>query len=134
MIVVWPSNWIILLRVVRHSLAVGLVVEVGVQALSYAGVIKAVPGFALVLWSCVDGSYSYGRKRDRIDGPLGAVVVGIILASFFGALTWLLLAVHGRALLSVPLVVALFSLAVNLVTVVDRGPDRPHRVHRFPRS
>jgi hypothetical protein len=127
MIIVWPSNWIILLRVVRHALLVGFVLEVGVQGLSYTGVIKAVPGFTLVLWSCIDGSYSYGRKRDRIDGPLGAVVVGLILASFFGALTWLLLAVQGRALLSLPLAVALFSLTVSLVTVIDRGPDRPHR-------
>ncbi|WP_242396000.1 hypothetical protein [Anaeromyxobacter oryzisoli] len=62
-----------------------MLVELPVQALRYAGAIKAPLGFMVVLLSSVYASYGYGSMRDRRDGVLGAAVAGIAEATFGAA-------------------------------------------------
>jgi hypothetical protein len=124
MTIVWQSNWLIMLQCLRRAFLFGAGMEVVAAALRFTGVIKTLPGFMLVLYSLIDTSWSYAVRRDRIDGLPGAMVGGIVLAVFFGAVTWVVLAAQGRAVPSFPCGAAVFSLALSWSIMAARRLGR----------
>jgi hypothetical protein len=78
----------------------------------------------LVLYWLVDTNWAYAVRRDRIDGLPGALLAGIVLAVFFGAVTWVVLAVQGRAVPSFPCGAAAFSLALSWSIMAARRIGR----------
>ncbi len=128
MLLVWRSNWIVMLQCLLRGFVVGAVMEAGAQALMYAGVLRTFHGFMLVFWWCIDASYTYAARRDPVDGVRGLVVAGATLASFFAGTMWLSLFLQGRVVPWLSCWMFGFSLLVSGSTaMVRRFKNRAYR-------
>jgi hypothetical protein len=132
--VVWPSNWIILRQCLWRGLCFGAFMEAGMAAATLAGVIRGAPGLMFVVFWCAETSGSFAIRRDRIDGVPGALVMGLLLASLFGAVSWLVTALAarwGRAL-APPLTMAGWLIGFTLVLVWGIAAARSFREGHVP--